>query len=207
MVIQLKVTHSKKMRIEIRWQINISWNSWSMLLLTFVNRSAGLTRGNALGHWPVDLPMFMKLLLVYMTWSLHDMGFYMSLCMQSIPSISYLHPTLGVWFAISLYIRGSLTTWRSSSTKNKQRLVTEKKTCNSWNKPGNHMVNWSDWQEELPFFRSSYYTLAIPSKIVKWQVLASQSLYDFLTIQPLRCIIRNRTQLIVFMEEILHQLK
>ena len=127
MVIQLKVTHAKKMRIEIRWQIHISWNSWSMLLLTFGKTCRRFNKGQCLGPltgWSSNVHE--------VTISLHDMGFYMSLCIRSIPSISYLHPTLGVWFAISLYLRGSLTTWRSSSTKNKQRLVTEKKTCKSW---------------------------------------------------------------------------
>lgn len=177
MVIQLKVTHSKKMRIEIRWQIHISWNSWSMLLLTFVKRAAGLTRGNALGHWPVDLPMFMKLLLVYMTWD--------STCRCAyglfhryptfIPPLEY--DLLSVCIYAAVWQRGEVQARRTSSD-----WSLKKRHANPENKPGNHMVNWSDWQEELPFFRSSYYTLAIPSKIVKWQVLASQSLYDFLTI-------------------------
>lgn len=114
------------------------------------------------------------------TISLHDMEStwhgILHVIVDTVYSIDIL-PSSHPWSMIF----GSLTTWRNSSTKNKQRLVTEKKTCKSWNKPGN-LIWWTWLIGEKNLHDLLTIHLLIPSKIVKWQVLASQSLYDFLTI-------------------------
>ena len=139
------------------------------------------------------------------TIGLHDMGFYMSLWMQSIPSISYLHPTLGVWFAISLYLRGSLTIWRSSSTKNKQRLVTEKKHANP--ETNLAIILWIGLIGKKNFHSSDLLTIHLLYHLKLWSGKCWLANHFMTFWPPLRCIIRNQnTQLIVFTEEILHQL-